>query len=254
MKNSILVSSAACAVLGFGVATPTAAQDYALYETQYVKVLPGHAAAMNEAMAAHNQAFHAEGPHLAQVHFVINGPRAGQLVWIMGPGTWTALDGRPAGEPHDPDWADKVLEHGEADLTEYWIANDDLSYTPETPSEASPNLYLVRYFEVADNALFVKVQGQIRDVQATMKNPRARTMYRKQFMSRDGRDWATVIQYAAWADLDADGPGNFQAAFVETHGEAAWSTFQEEFGAAVVGRTDEWRQIIPELGGAPINE
>jgi hypothetical protein len=255
MKNSILLSSAACAVLAFGVSMPTdaAAQDYAMYETQYVKVLPGHSAAMNEAMAAHNKAFHAEGPYAAAVQFVVNGPRAGQLVWVMGPGTWTTMDSRPAGELHDTDWADKVLAHGEAGLTEYWTANTDLSYTPETPSGAAPNLFLVRFFEVADNALFVKVQGQIRDVQSTQNNPRARTMFQKQFLSNDGRDWAMVVPYERWADLDQDGGDTFQAAFVETHGQAAWSTFLEEFAAAVVSRTDEWRQIIPELSGPEIN-
>jgi hypothetical protein len=243
-------------MLAFSVAMSTgaAAQDYVLYETQYVKVLPGHASAMNEAMAAHNQAFHAEGPYTAQVYFIINGPRAGQLSWVMGPTTWTAMDSRPAGEPHDPDWTDNILAHGEAGLTEYWILNPDLSYTPETPPEAPQNLLMVRFFEVADNALFVKVQRQIKEVRATMKIPRARTMYRKQFMSRDGRDWAIVVPYTGWAELDEDGPSNFQEAFVETHGQAAWSTFQEEFAAAVVSRADEWRQLVPELGGAPINQ
>lgn len=255
MKSAILFSGAACSAICLALATPGdgAAQGYAMYEVQYVKVLPGHSAAMNEAMAAHNKSFHAEGPYAAAVQFVVNGPRAGQLVWVMGPGTWTTMDGRPAGEPHDPDWADKVLAHGEAGLTEYWTANPELTYTPETPSEAPPNLFLVRFFEVADNALFVKVQGQIRDVQATLNSPRARTMFQKQFLSNDGRDWAMVVPYERWADLDQDGGATFQAAFVETHGQAAWSTFLEEFNAAVVSRTDEWRQIIPELSGPEIN-
>jgi len=37
---------------------------------------------------------------------------------------------------------------------------------------------------------------------------------------------------------------------VEVYGQAAWETFQQEFDDAVVGREDEWRQLIPELGGA----
>ena len=253
MRTSIMLP--AYAVLAFGVVMPAdaVAQDYMMYETQYVKVLPGHSGAMNEAMAAHNNAFHAEGPYAASVAFVVNGPRAGQLIWAMGPGTWTTMDNRPAGEPHDPDWADKVLAHGEADLTEYWTVNTDLSYTPETPPVAATNLFLVRFFEVADNALFLKVQGQIRDVQKTLKNPRLRTMVQRQFLGNDGRDWAMVVPYERWADLDQDGGAPFQAAFVETHGQAAWSTFLEEFNAAVVSRTDEWRQIIPEMSGPEIN-
>jgi hypothetical protein len=245
---SIVLSLALFAVV------PLAAQDYVLFESQYVKVLPGHASAMNEAMAAHNQAFHAEGPYTAGVYFIVNGTRSGQLSWVMGPTTWTAMDSRPAGEPHDPDWTDNVLAHGEAELTEYWILDPDLSYTPETTPETTQNLLMVRYFEVADNVLFVKVQRQIKEVRETMKNPRARTMYRKQFQSRDGRDWATVVPYGGWAELDEDSPGSFEDAFVETHGEAAWSTFLEEFNAAVVSRADEWRQLIPELSGAPSNQ
>ncbi len=53
------------------------AQDYEMYETQYLKVMPGHAKQFNEAMKAHNERFHASGPYRADVSLVPNGPRSG---------------------------------------------------------------------------------------------------------------------------------------------------------------------------------
>jgi hypothetical protein len=218
-----------------------------MYEIQYLKVLPGHANAFNEKMAEHNERFHGEGPYAASVFSVVNGPRSGQFLWSMGPTTWTHLDSRPSGEPHDPHWAQEVMSHAEAGMGEYWRMNDNLS-TPLDPNAAPPPLLRVRYFEVADNGLFVKTQEQIEATVKAMGSTRTRIMYRKQFRHRDGRDWAQVSSYDNWAELDAPGlgaGGNFQRTFVEVHGLAAWSTFLEERGAAVVGSEEEWLQLVP---------
>ena len=248
MSVRSVAAIATCFVL-FALAAPTqaAGQDYAMYETQYLTVLPGHSDAFNEKMTEHNERFHSEGPYTAQVFFIINGPRSGQIFWVMGPTTFTQLDGRPTGDPHDSDWGQEVLSHAETGLAEYWRRNDDLS-APLDPNAAPKPISRVRFFEVADNALFLKTQEQVEATLKAMGITRPRTYYRKQFFHRDGRDWALVTSYDNWAELDAPGPGgggNFQSTFVEVHGLAAWSTFQDERDAAVVGREDEWRQRIP---------
>ena len=248
MSVRSVAAIATCFVL-LTVAAPTQAvgQDYAMYETTYLTALPGHSDALNEKMTEHNERFHSEGPYTAAVYFIINGPRSGQLFWVMGPTTWTQLDGRPSGEPHDPDWGQEVLSHAEAGLTEYWRRADDLS-TPSDPDAVPKPISRVRFFEVADNALFVKTQEQIEATVKALGNTRPRTFYQKQFRHRDGRDWAMVTSYDNWAELDAPGlgaGGRFQSTFVEIHGLAAWSTFQDERDAAVVGAEDEWRQRIP---------
>lgn len=42
-------------------------QDYQMFETQYLKVLPGHEAAFATALTDHNQGFHTEGTFGATV-------------------------------------------------------------------------------------------------------------------------------------------------------------------------------------------
>lgn len=246
MSFRSLAAVSTCFVL-LAVAAPRAAvgQDYAMYETLYLTVLPGHGDKFNEKMTEHNQQFHSEGPYTASVFFVINGPRTGQIFWAMGPTTFTQLDSRPSGDPHDSDWGQEVLSHAEVGEAEYWRRNDDLSSPPD-PDAAPMPISRVRFFEVADNALFVKTQEQIEATVKAMGITRARTFYRKQFAHRDGRDWAMVQSYDNWAELDAPfSGGNFVTTFVEIHGQAAWSQYQDDRAAAVVSVEDEWRQRLP---------
>jgi hypothetical protein len=230
------------------------AQDYNLYESDYLTALPGHGNELERALARHNQEFHSEEPHTAFVDFVVNGPQAGDLLWIMGPTTFSDLDSRPSGEPHDSDWAGNVLAHATNGKVEYWRQDEELSYQPESAEGEDRPLRLVRFFEVGDNALFQKRQGQIVAVIEALGSPQPRSMFQKQFQHTDGRDWITVTSYTGWSELDVEGTGNFQETFREIHGDDAWETFQEEADQAMISRQDEWHQAMPELTGAPGGE
>lgn len=89
------------------------AQDYMMYETQYLNVIPGHTQQFNDAMKAHNDRFHASGPYQASVWSITAGPHSGRMFWAMGPCTFTDLDNRPSSAEHQSDWADNVLAHAE---------------------------------------------------------------------------------------------------------------------------------------------
>ncbi len=257
MKQRILHSLASCAVLALLIGllpTPASAQDapaYVMWETIYLTVKPGHANALAEELAEHNRLFHAEGPHTAYVSYIVNGPHTGDMLWRMGPTTFSDLDGRPSGDPHDSDWDNDVLVNCEKVHTaEYWRLNENLSRMPE-PDAEPPALVRVRFFDVADNALFRKTQGQLLKVAEERGVTRPRLMFRNQDVNRDGRDWIAVSFYENWAERDEDGPElGFREAFNNVHGEDTWDTFWEEVDKAIVSRYDEWRQAIPELGGA----
>lgn len=222
-------------------------QDYQMFETQYLKVLPGHDTAFAAALTQHNQEFHAEGAYGAAVDFITTGPHSGQYAWVMGPATFTALDARPTGDPHDADW-NKVLAHAESHTNEYWRMNETLS-SPLSEAEAAGRPILrVRYFEVANNALFIKTQEQIEAV-AAERGATGRNFYRRQFAHRDGRDWVLVTWMENWAALDEPGGGGFREDFVELHGQAAWDTYLEERAEAVVSTEDEFRQRIADMSG-----
>ena len=230
------------------------AQDYVMYETHYMTPKAGHMEQLMEEIGEHNKLFHADGPYYNAVFTVINGPRAGDLFFAMGPMTFTQNDDRPSSAEHGADWSQvESLTEGISNV-EYWVRNDELSYVPETTDDTQMDLSRVRFFEVADNALFVKVQKQIISNIKAMGSKRARTMYRKQFMNRDGRDWAAVGWYKNWAELDDDSLPGFEETFIKTRGEAAWKMFEEDFEKAVVSREDEWRMILRDIMGGGEDE
>ena len=125
---------------------------------------------------------------------------------------------------------------------------DDLTYAPESTDDTPRPLSRVRFFEVADNEVFMKVQGQILNVVKALGGPAPRTMYRKRFMSGDRVSWATVSSYKNWAELDEES-SDFVETFKKVNGEDAWETFGEEFDQAVLSRRDQWRSYLPELSG-----
>ena len=86
---------------------------------------------------------------------------------------------------------------------EYWRLNESLSAPVDLDAPLQP-LSRVRFFEVADDALFVKTHGQIEATLKAMGYSRARSFYRKQFRHRDGRDWALVESYDNWAELEGN--------------------------------------------------
>ena len=116
---------------------------------------------------------------------------------------------------------------------------DEIGYVPETNSDATVGLLRVRYFEVADDELFVKTQGQIVKVIEAMGSKYSRRMYNKRFAHRDGRDWAAVSTYPGWEAVDEQS-GDFAATFIKLFGEDGFAKFNEEWDQAIVSREDEY--------------
>lgn len=239
----------ALAVLA-AVPAPTAAQDqeYVMFEVQFMTVRSGETAALNEAMAAHNRKYHAEGPYHASVWFVVNGPRTGQLVWTMGPVTFTQLDGRPAAGGHDDDWTENVAPHLEpqGDVS-YWRRSDDLSYMPRGDA---PPIIRVRYYDIADGqmARWNEQMALLKEVMEAKSYPYSTSVFRPRFRMQGQEDVGTVTAYDSWADLDQGQP--LRADFIEVHGQGAWQRFLNTMSEVVVDSWDEYRQLMPELSGS----
>jgi hypothetical protein len=203
---------------------------------------------LNEAMAEHNQEYHSGGPYHANVWYVVNGPRTGQLIWIMGPTTFTELDGRPAGQ-HDVDWAENVVPHlePEGDVS-YWRMAENLSYSAD---EDSHPLLRVRYFKIApgEGFRFRELRRQIKEVQEAKGYPHSESVFFPRFRPETGGDAAAVMAFDQWADLDS-GP-NFGADFREVHGNGAWQRFLTVSREIIEDSWDQYQSLMPELSGNP---
>jgi len=224
------------------------AQDYGMFETHYLTPKSGHEQALSEEIAEHNKLFHADGPYANYVTTVMNGPRTGDYVFAMGPCTFTQLDDRPSSAAHGSDWASVQIHAERISNVTFWKRDDNLSYNPSGPAAVAPTMLRVRFFEVADDNLFSKVQAQIVKTIEASGSTRPRTMYQRAFPSSDKRDWAFVSPYENWAELDENGP-SFKERFEKANGAENWDQFIEDIGNAIISRDDEWRAIRNDLMG-----
>lgn len=223
------------------------AQDYIMFETHSLTPKAGHEKAIEEEIAEHNQLYHADGPYPNLVFSVMNGPSQGDLIFAMGPCTFTQLDKRPNSAEHAEDWASVMLHAEKMSGVSYWRMNDELSINSDSKEYQNLDMDRVRFFDVADDELFVKVQKQITATIKAMGITRPRVMYKRVFEHVDEPDWAFVSPYKNWADLDSNPNANFVKTFKKIHGEAAYKTFRKEFDEAVINREDVFRMLRRDL-------
>ena len=224
------------------------AQDYEMYETQYLSVRPGHAKQFNEGIKAHNDRFHASGPYRATVWYVANGPRSGQMFWAMGPCTFTDLDGRPAGAEHEGDWADNVLAHSEQGETQYWRLDSELSYRPDTNPRSKMRVRVqdIQRFECYR---FRQLRAKLKEVMEAKKYPDPLLVFRSATWSGTGRDAAIIRAFDKWATLDQE--GTMRADYEEVHGAGSLRQFLMEVEEVIAHGEDELLELVPELSAPP---
>ena len=228
----------------------TYGQDsYIMYETMYIKPKFSKIKEFNEALATHNKKFHAEGPNAVAIQKVVNGSRAGQLVWVMGPLTFTDLDLRPSDEAHLDDWNAVMPFIDEVTEVEYWRMDPDLSYTPEGWNY-TPKIHIRSWqLKHGKSEEFLGIMKKIVEVFRTKEYDNSWHVYWNYFQTGNGRDIAGVFGFDKWAFYDED-PVFFKD-FENIHGEGSWEETYEIMTQVTVEMTEELREVIPELSGSP---
>jgi len=208
---------------------------------------------LGENMRKHNQTYHPEGTYKAVVYNIATGPSIGKLVWMMGPITFSNLDGRPAEGGHDDDWRDNIMPyvkkmtHGE-----YWKQMDDLSNVSMLDSDNSkyPILY-IRFYEVEKGQGY-NIDGLLKQMSETVKamegeNPWG--LYSNEFRQgyAIGRHIAWVSFHKNWAEFDDD--DTFKESFINVHGEGAWQPFIKGMDDTFSDSWDEVWVYNKELSG-----
>jgi len=223
-----------------------AQESYVMYETMYMKPKADKLEEFNDALAAHNKKFHAEGASKVFIRYVINGPHAGEYVWVMGPTTWTDLDNRPDDKAHTDDWNKVAPLLDEVSEVEYWRMDDKLSYFPEG-YDGSSKIH-VRAWDVKpgkwDETL--AVLKQVTAVYEDTKDKNPWMIYYNQFQTGNGRDVSAVVGFEKWAEYDEE--STWVKDFERVNGEGSWDTAME-FMRENTTMTEEVRELVPELSG-----
>ncbi len=226
------------------------AQDdgYTMYETVILEPDNENIAALSEAMAEHNNTYHKEAPYTAVVWNITTGPNIGKMVWMMGPCTYSDLDGRPAGE-HDDHWTNKVVANLEGmSHGEYWKRNDALSVSDGNPRP----IVAIRYLELNKGQGY-RLMGLLNKISEVVKasddNPQW-SVYINEFQQgyTIGRHIALVRGISSWAEFDE--PDTMQEDYESHHGEGTWNMFLREWDEVIANSWDEIWTLNAEMSAS----
>ncbi len=223
--------------------------DYKMWQLTYLKPLPGtDMEAAAKAMADHNKRFHADGKYEASVWANHTGTYLGTWVWVMGPATFTDLDGRPQGKDHEDDWNNNVAPYFTLVANEFWKLDEKKSYEPENFTHGNKVIWTVFDIKPGDGYRFAAILEKVAEVYKEKKYDHNFSVYWNKFDNKQGRDVVVEVSFNTWSFMDED--NKMKKDYEEVHGEGSWFKLIEEFRDVVVSSEDEVSVLIPELGGA----
>ncbi|HPE57899.1 MAG TPA: hypothetical protein P5514_09605 [Bacteroidales bacterium] len=221
------------------------ATDYKMYETMYLKPKTDKMMELGEALAKHNRTYHKDDPYKVHIWMANTGPHTGELVYVMGPCTFTDLDSRPDSEEHTEDWIKNVMPYvKEVSDGEYWKMDDKLSYSPDG-SFTGKEIWSVYDIKPFDSYRFKALLEKVVEVYKQKEYPNYFEVYFNQFDSDNGRDVAIGFGFPNYAFFDED--DTFWKDYEDVHGEGSRWKFFEEFRDIVNNSYDELSEYIPEL-------
>jgi hypothetical protein len=170
------------------------------------------------------------------------------MVWVMGPCTFTDLDGRPDSKEHEDDWSTNVEPYIEATSAEYWKNDKDISYVPENFKWGSKVVWTVYDIKPFMGYRFKEMCKKIAAVYAAKKYTYNFQVFMNQFDSKDGRDFGIEVDFNNWAFFDRD--DNFRKDYEEINGEGSFQQLLNEYRDVVISSVDEVVELVPEMSGA----
>lgn len=219
-KNSLFLGA-----LIFIYVSISAQSDYNQYEVLYVKPKLDKMDLFKKGIAAHNKKYHSKAPYKASVSSIITGPNSGEYVWVMGPTTWTQLDGAPGEGEHMMDWEKNVNPYCESLGEEmFWRGEKDIYYSPEGANFKKSSMR-ASYVKPGQMPRFLDQMKKIAEMFKQKKYNASFSVAVRQGASTQVNA-VSFINFDKWAWMDR--PDTWVKDFDEVHGQGAWNRFLEE--------------------------
>ena len=238
MKKRFITSIALMVFASFALAQT----QNVIFETIFLKPKAENLKELRENLIKHNEKFHPEGPYAARNWQVLTGEHSGQILWVMGPFTFSDLDNRPAEGGHNDDWLGNVmpLTNGMHDGN-YWKMLTDFGYSPSEDFQGK--IMRVRLVDVKMGKWdeFLDMMTKINEVYAANHFDHSFTLLGN--WSNDGKhDVAIVWQYKNYAYFDKD--LEFVKKYEAVHGDNSWNQFNESIQEYVDSASDEVYELM----------
>lgn len=245
MKKNVLL---AC-LIAFVYSASFAQTDYLQFEVLSMTPKLDKIDLFKKAMAAHNKKYHATAPYKASVAEILTGPNSGDYVWVMGPTTWTQMDGAPGAGEHIIDWEKNINPLCESiGEMSYWRDVKDARYDAE--GSATFNKSAMRAYRVLPGQMdrYLEQMKKVAEVYRKKKYPGSFSVATI-VGATTGNNAVSFTNFEKWSWYDRG--VILSKDFDEIHGAGAWTRFLEEMDLCVdPNRTyTELSVNLPELGG-----
>lgn len=225
--------------------------EYGVFENDVLIPNPTQISQFEKGITAHNKKYHAKGTDGVRVYWIMNGPRTGSYVWVMGPFPWKSLDsGSAQQEGHDADWRDNVapfLIPGSGFESSYWKFNAEVSRFPKdfTIKNLAVDMWDIKRGKFEEAMALAK---KVHDTYAAKSPNETYGIYTNEFPStKEGKDLAVISFFdnSAWLGDDH----SITKKFDEMNGAGSWDRFLKDWMEVTnSGETEIW-MFRPDLSG-----
>jgi hypothetical protein len=226
-----------------------AQESYTMYKVVYMKPDLTKLEKLGDAVKEHNKEYHNEAPNAGHIWLVNSGPKTGHWLYVVGPITYTEMDGIELGEDHLEHWIGDVLPNVK-DISDgsFWRMSDKLTYegtTGFTGKEVLTFFKIKKFEEYRFKAMVAKVK----EVYEAKEYPNFFQVYYSDFSRKCGYNTMIAGGFENWAFFD--NKPNFKADYEEVHGEGSFMELLEEYREVVENEFDEIITYVPELSADP---
>jgi hypothetical protein len=237
MKNLFFI----LLLLGLFSGTAAAQATYRQWETGYIKPKSDKVDMFEKGLAAHNKKYHNADPYKVNVFEVTMGPHSGSYFVVIGPMTFTQMEGRPDSDEHNADWANNVVPYIETnDDDGYWRQDQDIMY--RAPNSDNYGKSRIRNYTLlpGERDRFEAQAKKVMDLYKAKAYPASFFVYWRWGASA-GPHVCTEINMDNWSYFDR--PDTFAKDFDSVHGEGAYEDFIDEFELCI-DRTKTFDELI----------
>lgn len=242
MKNISIVLLALLFTLS---AVAEESKAYTQWDTFRFTVNNKDAKKLTKNMRAHIKKYHAKAPLKTQIFNVVYGPNSNELIWVMGPVSYSELDARADDKQHDDDWADNINPYISAyNESEVWRNMEGLEINNLGEKAEAPEKYFARYLTVnkdQDPEVIKYLLTQVKDTLVKIGKVKYWTVMDNQFIqgNLNGRHLMGLSSMASWAEIDED--WEFAKHFEELYGKGSYKAFRESYGRVF---KNQWHEVI----------
>ncbi|MEW6982564.1 hypothetical protein AAD001_07910 [Colwelliaceae bacterium 6471] len=220
-------------------------KSYTQWDTFRFTVDNKQAKTFTKNMRSHIKKYHTQAPMKTKIYNVAYGPNTNELIWVMGPVSFSELDARPDNKKHDEDWADNInpyiVSYGQGEI---WRNMEGLMINNLDENSKDPERFIARYLTVntdKESEVFKYLLMQVKNTLEKIGKSKFWTVMDNQFIQGqlNGRHLMALSDLDNLAEMDED--WEFSKHFEELYGKGSFKAFQANYSEVF---DNQWNEVI----------